>query len=169
MTNNDAIRLAVHKGYRVNRKGVVTSPSGKTRRLYKSPDGYLSFGVGMPDGKTRKVAVHRLIAYQKYGEAALENGIVTRHLNGDPGDNRWGNIRIGTPQENTMDQPPEQRQQRAQHAANHLRRFSNTQISKLRRERRKGAAYSVLAVRWSLSKSQLSYILSPKAKRTSNY
>jgi len=168
MSNNDALRLAIHKGYRANRKGVVTSPSGLRLKLEKNEDGYLLFKI-WGRGRTHNVRVHRLIAYQKFGEAALEPGIVTRHINGQPDQNNWGNIRIGTHRDNTMDQPPEVRQARAQNAANHCRRFSRAEIAKLRAAHKSGKSYKTLSILWAIPKSQLSYILSKKAKRQANY
>lgn len=53
--------------------------------------------------------VHRLQAYQKFGDKIFENKIVVRHLNGNYLDNSWDNILIGTFSDNKMDIPKENR------------------------------------------------------------
>lgn len=40
--------------------------------------------------------IHRLQAYQKFGDKIYEDGIVVRYLNGDRYDNSYDNIGIGT-------------------------------------------------------------------------
>jgi hypothetical protein len=51
------------------------------------------------------IAIHRLQAFQKYGDLLYEEGTVVRHLNGDPGSNAWDNIAIGTMSDNMFDIP----------------------------------------------------------------
>ena len=84
---------AYKKGYFVNRDGDVISPF--TNKVLKP----------LRSGKCRyyritvnkqKVCIHKLMAYQKYGDKIFEEGIVVRHLNDDPKDNSYDNIIIGT-------------------------------------------------------------------------
>jgi hypothetical protein len=73
---------------------------------YMWDHGYLSIrlsGLGMNLPHVSDVKVHRIVAYIKYGKAALESGIDTRHLNGNRQDNSWDNISIGTRKENMGD------------------------------------------------------------------
>src|SRR5690606_12340030 len=96
------------KGYSADETGAVTSPTGKRVALHLTGD-YLSFGVYAPDKGVIQVAVHRLVAYQKFGDAMFEPGIMVRHLNGNPRDNRGGNIAIGSASDNRLDIDPERR------------------------------------------------------------
>lgn len=52
-------------------------------------------------GKQRIEYVHKVVATAFYGPKP--DGMVCRHLNGDPADNRAVNLRWGTPKENSQD------------------------------------------------------------------
>lgn len=69
------ILLAYKRGYRVLDDGRVLSSRNKVLKPSKCPQGYLSFSLKMPDRKSRRVKVHRLMAYQKYGDAIFVNGV----------------------------------------------------------------------------------------------
>lgn len=102
------IKLAVKKGYYVDKNGILwrnASPA-KTR---KPRFGYLTFSVGfMENGKkvAGRCGLHKLQAYQKYGDKIFEPGIVCRHLNDIKLDNSYDNIAIGTKKDNSQDIPP---------------------------------------------------------------
>lgn len=75
------------------RKGVPMHPS-------KDTFGHLQ--VRLSDGKSSKVwQVHRLVANAFLGQRP--DGYHTRHLNGDPTDNRLQNLAYGTASENQID------------------------------------------------------------------
>ena len=116
----EAIRLAHHKGYRVTEEGKVINAVGRERKCQEQRTGndcrYV-FNVVLGDGATYPVHVHRLQAFQKFGEASLEPGIVVRHLDGDATNNRAENIEIGTVRDNVMDRPADERKAHASHAA----------------------------------------------------
>lgn len=99
--------LAVIRGYRVDRDGQVVSPAGRPVKATAEGHGYLTFGfrlgVGHPRGTQCAIKVHRLQAFQKFGKAAFEPGIVVRHMNGNRLDASWDNIEIGTHRENSAD------------------------------------------------------------------
>jgi hypothetical protein len=152
-----AIRCAYSKGYKVLRSGILVTPSG-LRTLGRLDDGYMSFTVSTSTGK-RRVRVHRLVAYQKYGEAAMGSGIVTRHKNNIPTDNRWSNILIGTNSDNMMDRPAEDRVDKARNAASYLRKLTPKQVRDIRKKRKGGAKYSELCTEYSIRKSTLSYVI----------
>jgi hypothetical protein len=111
---NEHIRQAKLKGYTVNEHGQVFNPKGKPlkgnvktrveKRLSKGSGSYSShyFSVYV-SGRSLPIPTHRFIAYLKFGEDALNEGIVTRHLNDDSLDNSWSNIAIGTTYDNHMD------------------------------------------------------------------
>lgn len=109
---NEAIREAHRRGYIVLDDGAVISPYGTIRsqriRGNKKKDRYYYISMAF-DKKSFPLPVHKLMAFQKYGEKMFENGICVRHLNGDSLDNAVGNIAIGTLSNNMMDQLPEKR------------------------------------------------------------
>lgn len=102
------IRFAFKKGYRVREDGSVISHKGKVRKLmmigrdYKR---YPTFTVTIPDSNNSQypVPVHKLVAYQKFGEAALMDGVHARHLDDDATNNSWDNIAIGSMSDNMKD------------------------------------------------------------------
>lgn len=96
------------KGYVINIYGVVTNPSGKIIKgsVY---DGYQKFSVRTKTTSSFTVRHHKFQAYLKYGDKVFNKGIVVRHLNGDPLDNSYDNIAIGTQSENMMDRDEESR------------------------------------------------------------
>ncbi len=159
--NNLALIAAFNKGYRVVNGRVIT-PSGK-HRVATLWDGYMSFNFGM-NGKTIPVKVHRLIAYQKYGEDALVSGRHVRHLDGNSLNNAEDNIAIGSAHDNSMDRMKENR---ITHAAKGRQKLSAEFINSLRDEHAAGFGYKNLSKRHGLPVSTLSYYLSRVAKKTS--
>lgn len=115
---NEYIRKAKQKGYTVDEQGQVFNSKGKPvkgrirekkrieNRKGKGKGGSISryhyITIYDPSG-SRPIPTHRFIAYLKYGEKALQEGVVTRHLNDNSLDNSWDNIEIGTPHDNYLD------------------------------------------------------------------
>lgn len=114
---NIAVKYAYDKGYRVNENGCVISPKGMIVKSMINNRGYLLFHVRVCSVNT-DVFVHRLCAYQMYGELSLTADCV-RHLNGNSTDNRPENIQIGTHHDNAMDISKENRIKRSQHNTKH--------------------------------------------------
>jgi hypothetical protein len=79
-------------GYRVNNDGEVISMKNYKRKLNLNQEGYLKFTYRSKNGNCICCLVHRLMAYQKYGDKIYEDGIVVRHLNGIKTDNRVQNL-----------------------------------------------------------------------------
>lgn len=102
--------LAVAKNYRVT-NGIVYGPTGP---IAPAPDtkGYLRFNVHR-EGKPQTCWVHRLVAFQKFGEAIHAPGIDVRHLDGNRQNNHDANIAIGSRSENLRDTPEAERKARA--------------------------------------------------------
>lgn len=102
--------LAQAKGYRVI-GGEVFGPRGK---INPAPDskGYLRFNV-QRDGKSATCWVHRLVAFQKFGEAVHAPGTDVRHLDGNQTNNAEENIALGSRSENLRDTPQAARSARA--------------------------------------------------------
>jgi AraC-like DNA-binding protein len=100
---NEAIRIAKERGYTVNEAGELFNPQGiqmkLTQKAYSNKERkYEHFTVNRT-----LIPFHRFIAYLKFGEEALHEGIVTRHLNDNSLDNNWSNIAIGTRSDNFKD------------------------------------------------------------------
>jgi len=102
-------------GFRVL-NGIVYGPSGELRKPTLSVRGYMQFSVRI-DGKKKIIKLHRLIAYQKYGEE-LYNHQCVRHLDGNTTNNDPANIALGSQQDNLMDIQPEVRRLKAVNAIN---------------------------------------------------
>lgn len=102
------IILADKKGYKLNKKGEVIGIYGSVLSLQLNNKGYLYFNIRDGGKKCVKVLVHRFRAYKKFGDKMFKKGIVVRHLDGNPLNNDWDNIDIGTQSENMLDRPKEE-------------------------------------------------------------
>ncbi len=118
-------RVAFEKGYRVSAAGdVVTAPSGRPRKLHSNKWGYFQFSVTTPTGQGT-CPVHRLQAYQKFGEQIYTIGLEVRHHNNNRQDNSVGNILLGTKSDNAMDKP---KATRVRVATNANKRFDALEV-----------------------------------------
>lgn len=97
-----AIKYAFEKGYRV-KEGKLVNPKGKELSVRKNSVGYYETNIRI-NGKLYHLPVHRLCAYQKYGESLFSADCV-RHLDGNKLNNKSDNIGIGSQSENMMDKP----------------------------------------------------------------
>lgn len=122
---NQNIFLAVEKGYEVVNGEVISPFSGKPRKLHIDTRGYYRFTIRNNENVTVSVNVHRLVAYQKYGDDLFEEGIEVRHRDGNQLNNLDENILIGTHSQNMMDKPKEQR---IIDAGNHSRKHPHKEI-----------------------------------------
>lgn len=77
-------------------------------KVHISDHGYYAINPHIFQGVI-PIKVHRLVAYKKYGDAALADKIDTRHLNGIRTDNSWDNVVIGSRSDNMLDIPPAKR------------------------------------------------------------
>ena len=100
----------VERGWDVDAEGVVTNPKGEIRKGSLT-GGYLKVGVRIPELNVSSYAVkiHKFQAYRKFGDTVFQEGVVVRHLNGDPQDNSSDNIALGTQSQNMMDRSEESR------------------------------------------------------------
>ena len=166
MTANEILLLAFRKGYRVLPDGTVQSANGNIRKLTKPKcrTPYYTFNISVKPGSKYPVKVHRLQAYQKFGDAMFEPGILVRHLDENSLNNRPGNLALGTGTDNSMDRDP---QARKEHAAKGKQKYSAEFVEKLRSEHASGKSYKALEAEYGVARSTLSYYLSRDAKRTS--
>lgn len=154
---NDFLLKAYELGYKVDKKGHLINPNGKVLKGSRL-NNYIQLNL-RKDNLKRLVAVHRLQAYQKYGNKIFEKGIQVRHKNGNPLDNSWDNILIGTGSENQMDIPEEKRIERA----------SNPQHNheKVIKDHEDGMSYKEIMEKHNISsKGTVSFIINKSLKRT---
>lgn len=94
-----------YPGYWATEEGHVYSLKGRTVPLRLTgclnKDGYYRVGIRV-EGRLTVIPIHRIISDAFLGKKA--KGLVTRHLNGDPKDNRATNLAYGTDKENKQDQ-----------------------------------------------------------------
>ena len=155
VTRNERLVEAYQRGFRVTAEGVALKPDGSLQPVGLDKWGYWRFSVKNSDGKIRAVMVHRLAAYQKFGERLFEPGIEVRHLNGST-NNQQQFLEIGTPSQNAMDKSSETRRTVAGRAA---RKLTDAQVAQLRQEREAGASYKQLEEKYGVRKSTISYIV----------
>lgn len=130
--SNKNVKFAYDKGYRVDEDGNVWY-NGRQRKVHDSWGGkrgkqYYSFCIKNEDGKPKNVQVHKLQAYQKFGEKMFESGIVVRHLNDNSLDNTYNNIEIGTTSDNMFDMPVEKRKALSKHATSFLIKYDAEKV-----------------------------------------
>jgi hypothetical protein len=158
------IVTAFEAGYRVV-GGKVISPRGNVRRVHKNKAGYFQFGNRI-NGKVRPIEVHRLVAFEKFGDRIFEAGIQVRHLNSVCTNNFHYNIDIGTPSDNCNDKPKEERLRSGQYASSFIKIHNHDEIIRRRNE---GAKYKDLMQEFGISsKGTVDFILlhSNSSKRT---
>lgn len=90
-----------YDGYRVTPQGEIRGPSGKIMRSMKMPSGHLYVLCNRRRGCQRKLYVHRAVLLAFVG--LPQNGQESRHINGDPTNNKLENLCWGTRQENQLD------------------------------------------------------------------
>lgn len=104
---NRAVLRAADLGYRVSRDGKrvkgLRVAKIKLQYIKKYGKKYKGFTVLLKCGTKVTCLVHKLQAYQKFGEAALKWHIVVRHLNDNSLHNNWANLELGTQAENMAD------------------------------------------------------------------
>lgn len=154
MSNQEiVIRTAYEKGYRVTDDGTIVSKKGVPLSINFSRQGYLSTSIRYGDGKKMtRCFLHRLQAFQKYGDEVFKDNIVVRHLNSIKTDNSFDNIAIGTQKDNMMDKPKVVRILGASHPIHsHL---------DILIDRNNGMSYSAIMEKYSISsKGTVSFII----------
>lgn len=154
--------LAFIKGYTVTKEGILLNRNGKQVRgkIKSKKQDYYSFDIRVgPRKENKKVhcMIHRLQAYQKYGDSVYEDNIVVRHLNGDRYDNSYDNILIGTHKDNKNDIPKELISINCGHIS---RKYSKDTVENIRKDYKEGLSYSNIMSKYNISsKGTLHYII----------
>jgi len=160
-----ALLRAVELGYFVDDDGQVIGPRGP-RSTRTNKDGYHRFSVRI-DGPGKRISgnimAHQLAAYQKFGTGIFEKGVVIRHMNGDPLNNRESNLELGTHSQNMMDRTPEARLAHSKLAAKSLRKLQTPEeIAALRADQSAGMTYKQLSVKYKISTGSISYLINER-------
>jgi len=107
LSRNNLIKQAYLKGYFCDEVGNIYSPSRRKLALHGISDGRLAFSITFK-GYSRKIPVHRFIAYIIWGDGIFDAQCV-RHLDCDKFNNSPVNLDTGTNQDNQLDLAPERR------------------------------------------------------------
>lgn len=150
----DILFVAKSKGYYTDKNGNVYS-SKKKIALRKTQERY-NFTIRYY-GQRVTIAVHKFVAYLKYGDKIFNDGIEVRHLDSNSLNNTWDNIAIGTHSENMMDMSKNNRIKKAIKAAKKIRKFSDVEVQQILKDRGLGMTYDNLCLKYNTSKSTLNY------------
>ncbi len=152
---NSVLLEAVEKGYTIIEGKIFHKGLQLKGNCPKSR--YIKFSIRTKDGKVAQVNVHRLVAYQKYGDKIFEKGIHVRHLDSDSINNLEDNIAIGTKSENELDKPPSVRMRAALIASSFSKKYNHEIIVKLHNE---GNSYKKIMKELNIkSKGTISFII----------
>ena len=162
MSSQAILIEASRRGYWIDKAGALFNPRGKAVKGVIDCDGYINTGFRWGDTRSAKLFFHRLQAYQKYSDHMFVAGMMVRHLNGNPSDNNWDNIAIGTNADNSMDKDPETRVRSARIAAAKQRKLSDADIGNLILDRKNGMTYAEIIEKYGIAKSTVSYIVNRK-------
>ena len=116
--------------------------------------------VKINDNKVHHIAFHRMVAYAKYGDRMYDDNMLVRHLDGNPLNNSWDNIAIGTPHDNMMDIDKDLRVLRAAIGA---QKYPYSMVQEIRDLRTQGWSHSKLMNKFGISsKGTLSYLVNKR-------
>ena len=170
------VKLAYDLGYRII-NGNAISKKGKCLKPMLTSTGYRSFSIRLPvatgQRKTCRIAYHRLVAYQKYGDNMFAPSVIVRHHDGDCLNNLDDNILIGTPSDNMMDQTLQVRRAKSIKASTVNRVLTDEEVTRLKEDRFvHGLTYSQLATKYCIGhKGHAHYIANHEyvTKKTTHF
>jgi hypothetical protein len=113
--------------------------------------GYPNVCVKSDEGKQVTLPVHRLILLAFRGP--LQIGMVTRHLNGVPTDNRLSNLCYGTYADNAVDRDEHGTTCRGENS--HKSKLTADQVKEIRRLRKSGISSPLIGRMFSVSRSTI--------------
>ena len=160
---NISVVESYKRGYRVTSNGEI-SKNGIIIKGRVDKAGYNTFSIRIK-GKIHKISVHRLCAYQKYGDIIFNCDCV-RHIDGNPLNNKPNNIEIGTFSENMMDIP---KSIRVRKSSNANKKYSDSVVLQIRKLYSDGVSMKELMGKYNISsKGTFSYILNSRLLLDSN-
>ncbi|MCB0448468.1 MAG: HNH endonuclease, partial [Gelidibacter sp.] len=149
--------------------GLVFNSQGEKVVVSVNSAGYQIFGTGSrryKDNPFFNIAVHRLQAFQKYGNKIFLNKIVVRHFDEDKLNNKPENILIGTQKDNYHDVPKKKREKIIAKMAETKSQYSNEQAKEMFELRSKGVLQKDIAKKFKCSTGWISMILNNKTTYT---
>lgn len=153
------VEIAFCKGYRVDRNGTARGINVKILAAPPNDQGYRYFRITI-GGKSKCITVHRLQAYQKFGQDMFHEGTQVRHLNGNKLDNSWGNIAIGTASDNMRDIPANLRHTRSVQGGRTRSHLTVEDVQEIRRlHSDRGWKYAEIMVEFGIAKSTVAHII----------
>jgi hypothetical protein len=164
----ECLLLAYNLGYRCDDEGNVISPKDNNLKLYTNSTGYFCFSIRLNTdihhrAVSRAIPVHRLQAYQIYGDKIFERGIHVRHINSNCLDNSRKNIGIGSASDNMMDKPLEIRVRCAVNASSTNRKFTDDEMGEIKTFYNECKSYHKTMEKFKIpSKGSLHYMLNRK-------
>ena len=127
-TPNRHEELAAKLGIRITSDGkTITRPDGSIIKQTLFGNGYYNFGFG-PKKDRKKCRVHRFNAWFKFGDKIYDPNIVCRHLDGNPLNNHWDNLALGTQSDNMNDRPADVRRAHAWATSRHAMKHDHVAI-----------------------------------------
>ena len=154
-TRNEEI--AFQKGYKILENDNIQNPKGNLIKGNKTTNGYLEFKIRKSSNSWIRVSVHRLQAYQKFGDKIYNDKIQVRHLNCNSADNSLENIGIGSSKENKLDVPEEIRKESAKNAN---KKYSDELIQNVIKDRLGGLTRKEIVEKYSLdNEKKVTYIV----------
>lgn len=158
---NLVVIFAYEKGYRVA-DGKIFNPSGNQLRPRINNNGYPGITIRY-EGKSKNLPIHKLAAYQKFGDALFQDKIEVRHLNDNKLDFSLSNIEIGTHRQNHLDRCPQKEKQSRLKAAFKNKKFSQRQAEEIKNNyllsnKRRGFA-SEMARQYNVSHNTITKII----------
>lgn len=155
-------QLAYLKGYRINEAGDVFF-KGRQKMQQNHNGKYKRFSIRIANNKILNISSHRFQAYQKFGDKIYEDGIVIRHLDGEPCNNSIDNIEIGSQKDNMLDIPKEVRRQHAINATQYVMVHSADKVKEIREYYNKHHTYKDTMKKFGISsKGTLWFILNKR-------
>ena len=152
---------AKRKGYRVTKKGDLIGPNGLKLKCEKKNKGYKFFTMKV-DKVSKNVFVHRLQAYQKFGNLIYKNNMQVRHLDNKRDNNSIENISIGHNRTNMLDRPKEDLLKSALHATSFTKKYDHEKIKAYHNETK---SYRKTMDKFNIkSPGSLHYIINKKWK-----
>ena len=161
MTAKDVLIAVYDKGYRVTKNGEVIGLKGKKLKTRLTNRGYPYFNARV-NGKKRVITVHRLAAYQKFGDDLFEEGVVVRHLDNNKQNNSLENISLGNWHDNFNDMTEEIKNKMFASQIR-TRKFKDSDIKEIRKELENGTSIRELAERFEVHQGTIQQI---KERRT---
>ena len=159
-----AIKQAVKKGYKIIDGNVFYKGQEVKKRINSS--GYYSFSIRCFNKERFVISIHRLMAYQKFGNKIFKKGIQVRHLDSNPLNNLDSNIAIGTPSQNNMDKPEKVRKDSAIKATSFIKTHNHADIIRLHNA---GKSYKeIMALTNIKSKGTISFIINNSQEKIKN-